>query len=589
MHTVKRNGLRLAAVLGAGVMLLAACGGSSSSESSAEGSAAASGSTDGGEPTAGGTINVLTLSEQFNHLDPQRNYTGVDLAFASAYLNRTLTQYKLAPGAEGVTLQPDMATDIGTANDDATSWSFTLRDGLKFQDGSPIGCSSIKYGVSRTFATDVITDGPGYALTMLDIPTNDDGTSVYKGPYVDDATGQAAFDKAVTCSDDDKTITFNLNQPVGDFNYAVTLSAFSPVPQDKDTGEKYDDAVVSSGPYQITEYTKGQKLVLDRNPNWDPASDPIRKAWPDKVVVSFAIDAAAIDQRIIADSGEDQTAVPLAGMQPENLATVFASDDPRFADRSVDAADPYARYMVINTAKVPNLKQREAIAVAVNRAEILQIRGGDFAGTLADGVISPTLGDAYQPSGMWTDAFGQPIPDTGDPEYAKQLISESGEPMPKLIFQFPNNPVDEKIAVSTQGALAKAGIEVELAPLEPGEYYSIVMDPTKAEALMRSGWAADWPNASTVIPPLFGQNESFNLGAAGDQSFWDAIAAAKANTDATSQAAQWADLNKQAMTQAWVVPQVFGKTQYIWGSKVGGSFMWDAYGSIPYANLWVKQ
>ncbi len=587
MQTVKRNGLRLAAVMGAGVMLLAACGGSSSSSS--EGSSAASGATGGDAPTKGGTVNVLTLSEQFNHLDPQRNYTGVDLAFASAYLNRTLTQYKLAPGPDGVTLVPDMATDTGTANADATSWSFTLRDGVSFQDGTPIGCSDIKYGVSRTFATDVITDGPTYAISYLDIPQNDDGTSTYKGPYVDDAAGQANFDKAVTCSDDNKTITFNLNQPVGDFNYAVTLSAFSPVPKGSDTGEKYDDAVVSSGPYQITEYTKGQKLVLDRNPNWDEASDPIRKAWPDKVVVSFAIDASAIDQRIIADAGEDQTAVPIAGMQPENLATVFASDDPRFADRSVDAADPYARYMVINTQKVPNLKQREAIAVAVNRAEILQLRGGDFAGTLADGVISPTLGAAYQPSDMWTSAFGQPIPDTGDPEYAKQLITESGEPMPKLIFQFPNNPLDEKIAVSTQASLAKAGIEVELAPLEPGEYYSIVMDPTKAEGLIRSGWAADWPNASTVIPPLFGQNESFNLGFAGDQSYWDSIATAKANTDPASQATQWADLNKQAMSQAWVVPQVFGKTQYIWGSKIGGSFMWDAYGAIPYANLWVKQ
>jgi len=589
MHTVKRNGIRLAAVVGAGVMLLAACSGSSSSDSSSEGSAAASGAADGGEPTSGGTINVLTLAEQFNHLDPQRNYTGVDLAFASAYLNRTLTQYKLAPGAEGVTLTPDMATDLGTSNEDGTSWQFTLRDGLKFQDGTDIGCDDIKYGVSRTFATDIITDGPGYALTMLNVPMNDDGTSTYKGPYANDAAGQAAFDEAVTCSDDNKTITFNLNQPVGDFNYAVTLSAFSPVPADKDTGEKYDDAVISSGPYQITEYTKGQKLVMDRNPNWDPASDPIRKAYPDKIVVSFAIDASAIDQRLIADAGEDQTGVPLAGMQPENLAQVFAADDPRFAERSVDAQDPYARYTVINTEKVPNLKQRQAIAVAFNRAEILQIRGGDFAGTLADGIISPTLGAAYQPSGIWTDGFGQAIPDTGDPEYAKQLITESGEPMPKLIYQFPLNPVDEKMAASIKGALEKAGIEVELQGLEAGEYYSIVMDPAKAEALIRSGWAADWPNGSTVVPPILGQNESFNLGFAGDQTFWDSIATAKANTDAASQAAQWAELNKTAMPQAWVVPTVFGKTQYIWGSKVGGSFMWDAYGSIPYANLWVKQ
>ncbi len=584
MGTPIKNGIRLAAVAAAGALLLAACGSSSSSDSS-DGSAAA-----GGEGQKGGTINILTLSEQFNHLDPQRNYTGVDLAFASAYLNRTLTQYQLAPGAAGVTLVPDMATDTGTPNADATSWAFTLRDGVSFQDGTAITCADIKYGVSRTFATDVITDGPGYALTMLDIPTDADGASMYKGPYNTDATNDvASFDKAVTCSEDNKTITFNLNQPVGDFNYAVTLSAFAPVPKASDTGEKYDDAVVSSGPYQITEYTKGQKLVMDRNPNWDQASDPIRKAWPDKIVVSFAIDASAIDQRIIADSGEDQTAVPLANVQPENLATVFAGGDPRFADRSVNAPDPYARYAVINTEKVPNLKQRQAIAVAFNRAEILQIRGGDFAGTLADGVISPTLGASYQPSGMWTDAFGQAIPDTGDPEYAKKLIAESGEPMPPITYQYPTNPVDEKMAVSIQGALAKAGIEVTLQGLEPGEYYSIVMDSTKAEALMRSGWAADWPNASTVIPPLLGKGESFNLGFAGDEAYWAKIADAKAMTDVTTQSAAWADLNKTAMSSAWVVPEVFGKTQYIWGSKVGGSFMWDAYGSIPYANLWVNQ
>ena len=276
MRSVKRNSLRLAAAVGVSALVLAACGGGGSSSSS--GSAAA-----GGEPQKGGTINVLTLSEQFNHLDPQRNYTGVDLAFASGYLNRTLTQYKYAPGPDGVTLVPDMATDTGTANADATEWSFTLRDGVAFQDGTPVTCDDIKYGVSRTFATDIITDGPTYAIDFLDIPKDADGASTYKGPFVTEGNDAAAFDKAITCSEDGKTITFHLNQPVGDFNYAVTLTAFSPVPKAKDTGEKYDDAVVSTGPYQITEYTKGQKLVLDRNPNWNPDSDPLRKAYPDQV------------------------------------------------------------------------------------------------------------------------------------------------------------------------------------------------------------------------------------------------------------------------------------------------------------------
>ena len=77
--------------------------------------------------------------------------------------------------------------------------------------------------MSRTFATDVITGGPHTRSQYLDIPKAKDGTSVYKGPYVTKGNDTAAFDKAVEC--DGQKITFHLAQPVGDFNYAVTLAS----------------------------------------------------------------------------------------------------------------------------------------------------------------------------------------------------------------------------------------------------------------------------------------------------------------------------------------------------------------------------
>lgn len=501
MGSAIKNGLRLAAVASASALLLAACGGGSSSS---EGSEAASGSAAAsGEGQKGGTINVLTIEEQFLHVDPQRIYTGVDLAFFNGYTTRTLTAYKFAEGAEGVTIVPDMATDLGTPSADAKSWSFTLKDGVSFEDGTPVTCEDVKYGVSRTFAQDVITDGPTYAITLLDIPKAEDGSSVYKGPYVTEGNDVAAFDKAVTCSDDNKTITFNLSRPAGDFNYTVTLTAFSPVPKAADTGEGYDDAVVSTGPYKIQEYTKGQKMVLVRNENWDPASDDYRPAYPDQIVVNFALDAAAIDQRLIADAGEDQTAVTLAGLQPENLATVF-SGDPRFTERSVDNFDPYVRYVAINTEKVPNQKQRQAIAVALNRAELITIAGGDFAGTIGDGVIKPNLATDYAPSGMWTDMFGAAIPDTGDAALAKSLIEESGEPMPELTYQFPISPANEKAAASIKASLEAAGMTVNIEGIEAGQYYGVVLDPAQEKEIVSAGWGPDWQNASTVIPSCSG-------------------------------------------------------------------------------------
>ena len=69
--------------------------------------------------------------------------------------------------------------------------------------------------------------------------------------------------------------------------------------------------------------------------------------------------------------------------------------------------------------KVPNLKQRQAIAAALDRAQLRTIAGGAYAGDLADGVIKPNLPSDYAPSGMWDSLLGQKIPDNGDPAYAK--------------------------------------------------------------------------------------------------------------------------------------------------------------------------
>ena len=156
-------------------------------------------------------------------LDPQRVYTGEDLAFFGATLMRSLIAYQYSTDTETAnSLTADLATDTGTPNDDASVWTFTLRDGPMWQDGTPITCEDIKYGVSRTFATDVINGGPTYAIQYLDIPTEDDGSSAYKGPY--DGTGQDLFDQAVVC--DGNTITFNLKQTVPDFNFATSLGMF---------------------------------------------------------------------------------------------------------------------------------------------------------------------------------------------------------------------------------------------------------------------------------------------------------------------------------------------------------------------------
>ena len=568
----KSTGIRFGVGAATVAMLLTACGSSSGD-----------GSTTG---TKGGTLYILTQGEQILHLDPQRNYTGEDLAFASGYLNRTLTQYTLSKdNATASKLVADLATDTGTASDGGKTWAFTIRDGVKWEDGKPVTCDDVKYGVSRTFASDIITDGPSYAISMLDIPKGADGSSSYPGPYKADAAAQALYDAAVTC--EGSKLTFHLASPSSDFNYTVTLSAFAPVRKDADTGEKYDDHVLSNGPYKIQSYVKKSKLVLVRNDQWDPATDSLRPAYPDTIEYDFSLPADVITQRIMADAGNDSNAISPDGIVPTQLAAVFS--DPKFEKRRLNDLDPYVRYYAINTKKVPNVKHRQAILAAANREELRKIAGGIYAGDFADGVVKPNIGVDYAPTGLWDTLLGDKVPVTGNPELAKKLIADSGEPFPNpLVVDYAKTPTNDKAISSLVASLALAGITVKPNPLEPGGYYGVVLDPAKQGGMSAGGWAPDWSNASTVLPELFTPSGGFNMSQYDDAAFNAEVAAAKAMTDRGEQAKAWQALSVKSMQAALALPTRFGKEQRLQGSNVSGAYTWGPYGSYPYATLSVK-
>jgi len=271
-------------------------------------------------------------------------------------------------------------------------------------------------------------------------------------------------------------------------------------------------------------------------------------------------------------------------------------NDPRFEKRRVNEFDPYSRYIAINTKKVPNLKHRQAILAAADRAQMLTIAGGSFAGDLGDGVIKPNLSADYAPTGLWDTLLGDKVPDNGNPELAKKLIAESGEPMPTLTYDYSKTPDNDKQAAALQASLKKADITLKLNPIESGKYYSTVLDPKKQNELSGAGWGPDWLNASTVIPPLFTPDGGFDLSQVNDKAFNAKVADAMKELDRNKQASIWQELNKEAVAQAWVLPTRFGREQRLSGSKVGSGsgdngqvYLWAPYGSWPYADLYVKK
>ena len=211
---------------------LAACGGDD------DGSNDDTTNNDGtsAEGAKGGTAIYYNGVRNTEHWDPQRMYIGRDLNNSGRLFYRSLVAFPASNDpVEGATPVADLATDTGTTEDEGKTWSFTVRDDVKWEDGQPITCEDFKYGASRNFATDVIIGGPSnYLFTYLDIPTGDDGLPAYKGPYTGE--GQELFDKAVTC--EGQTITYHFEKPLPDFPLSMaSLRYMDPYRQDLDKGD----------------------------------------------------------------------------------------------------------------------------------------------------------------------------------------------------------------------------------------------------------------------------------------------------------------------------------------------------------------
>jgi peptide/nickel transport system substrate-binding protein len=549
-------------------------------------------------PAKGGTLYVITHQDQLDHADPQRIYTGRDIAFMESYVFRTLVMYKPVPGTAGTALVPDLATDTGKATDGGKTWAFTLRPGTTYSDGAPIVCADVKYAISRTFATDVITGGPSYPIQYLDVATDAKGNPLYTGPYK--KTGQAAFDKAVNCSSDNRTITFHLKYAKPDFNYAMSYPISSPVPAAKDTGDKMDLAPLSEGPYMVASYKVKSSMELVRNPKWSASNDSVRTNYPDKITVKFGVSEDVRDQIFLKDT--QKNAINFDAMQLQNNITFWGSAASK--TRGLNVFDPYTTYSAYNVSKghLDCLEVRKALFFAYPYDAIIKLNGGpDLYGTPGDNAIKPNEGLDYAKT---TSHINDPnFKSAGNPAYSKTLLDQAKTKCPAtyakatsaskgITIDTADTASAKKAAAIITPAMKAAGIVVKYNYIPSGSYYSTIQDNTKQGDISGAGWGPDWANASTVIAPLFLKDGGFDLSQNWNDPAYPAfkVLADKANAtlDRAAQAKAWQAAAEYAMAQYWLGPVSFTKQQLSWGSGVGGVDFWAPQGTFIFPALYVK-
>ncbi|KOV92359.1 ABC transporter substrate-binding protein [Streptomyces sp. NRRL B-3648] len=539
----------------------------------------AKGSGGDSTPHKGGTLTVLN-SEPQTDFDPARLYTSGGGNVPSLVF-RTLTTRNRENGAAGAKVVPDLATDTGRPNKDATVWTFTLKKGLKYEDGTPITSADVKYGVERSFAPE-LSGGAPYLRDWLV------GAADYQGPYKD-KKGLSAIE-----TPDARTIVFHLNKPEGEFPYLATQTQFTPVPKSKDTGTKYESHPVSSGPYKVVKNENdGEHVLLERNTHWSAATDAERKAYPDTIDVRSGLDSSVINQRLSASQGADAAAVTTdTNLGPAELAKV--TGDKELAARVGTGHFGYTNYLAFNPRVKPFDKPevRQAIAYAIDRSSVVNAAGGSALAEPATTFLPNQKSFGYTPY----DPF--PAGASGDPAKARELLKRAGHGNGLTITLTHSNNKDfetsPEIATAVQDALKKAGITVKLQGLEDNDYRDKIHSVKTEPGLFLAHWGADWPSGGPFLAPIFDGRQivkdgaNFNTGQLDDKSVNDEIDAINKLTDLDAAAQRWGALDKKIGDKALVVPLFHPVYKRLYGKDVKNIVISDWTGVLDISQVAVK-
>ncbi|WP_369249034.1 ABC transporter substrate-binding protein [Streptomyces sp. R41] len=531
------------------------------------------------KPQKGGTLTVLNANPQ-EDFDPARLYTSGGGNVPSLVF-RTLTTRNRESGAAGAEVVPDLATDTGRPSKNATVWTYTLKKGLKYEDGTPITSADIKYGIERSFAAE-LSGGAPYLRDWLI------GGADYQGPYKD----KKGLDSIET--PDDLTIVFRLNKPEGEFPYLATQTQFAPVPKAKDNGTKYEEHPISSGPYKVVKNENdGERLTLERNTYWSASTDAERKAYPDKIDVRSGLDSSVINQRLSASQGADATAVTTdTNLGPAELAKV--TGDKELASRVGTGHFGYTNYIAFNPKVKPfnNPKVRQAISYAIDRTSVINAAGGSSLAEPATTYLPNQKSFGYTPYDLF------PAGKSGNPAKAKELLKEAGYKNGLTITLTHSNDKDfetsPEIATAIQDALKKAGITVKLQGLEINDYKDKIHSVKTEPGFFLAHWGADWPSGGPFLAPIFDGRQivkdgaNFNTGFLDDKSVNDEIDAINKLTNLDEAAKRWGALDKKIGEQALTVPLFHPVYKRLYGSAVKNIVISDWTGVLDISQVAVK-
>lgn len=555
-------------------------------------------------PKRGGTFKIAAAGD-VDSMDPGKT-AGNFGALLMRVMVRTLVAPPAVPGETDIAPVPDIAAEAPAVSTDGKRYVITLRPDVKYPPdiagGRAVESRDIRYAIERAFYPSVANP---YAGTFFrDIFLGDEAFFAAPGPGVNIG--------GIDVTDTSK-IVFTLKRPVGDFLTRLTLPMTAPVPEeyakpfDTKPVSDYGANFAATGPYQIarsgsrvTGYAPGEKIVLVRNPGWDAKTDPIRKAYPDQIVVTEGLDEATrtIDRVL---GGEFDYAADTS-ITADRVSEIL--NDEKIKGQLYFNAGSCMRYVAMNTTIAPfdNLKVRQAFATLIDKQALLKARGGKRTGDVAGHLLMPGMPGFAEAGGRNFDRY-QVAGGEGNLVKAQELMKEGGFPAGRYDPEKKEKPVllvgingdfHRQVTDVVVKTLEQLGIRVNRQEYKANEVSTLAADPKQRIAVMPNA-AACWlfPDPAALLPAMFdgrqiAETGNRNISLLNDAKvnglFDQALAAS-----GSKRADLWAQTDETIMDLAPVVPWLWERTPSLISKRVVNYQYLLATNSIDLAVVAVTQ
>lgn len=520
------------AVLAAG-MVLAACGDDERGDT-----AGTARQSDDGRGMAGGKITIAQTSQP-DALDPALSYT-VNSWEPLWLVYTPLLTYRHEEGQAGSELVPGVAEALPKTTNGNKTYTFKLREGLKYADGRALKASDVEHAIKRTL---ILESGGSFYFYVID------GAEDFQ------KAGKPEGDiRGVETNDAAGTVTFRLTHPDGSFQYVLAMLFAAPVPQDTPFKNMSEDPPPGIGSYTITRSLPNREFVMEKNNNF-PGFEGVPQGKVDKITTKIVRSAARQAQQVIDGQLDFMQDPPPPDLKPQIKDRYEGKRYKEFPTLST-------YYFFMNQEEEPfdDEKVREAVSIGLDKPALARL----FAGELETGCsfLPPgTLG--YDKALDTTECPHGDPGKPGDLSRAKQMIEEAGAAGTEVTVYGNSDEPTLRVTEAYADQLQKMGFETKVRIVDGGVYSQTIGNERTSAQTGFHNWFGDFPHPSAFMflldPGAIQPTNNQNLNRVADEDIAATLRRLGAEPNPQAVADDWAALNRRLVEQFDVTPYGYRK------------------------------